>query len=145
MHGGSGVACVSAGQAEGALAALRSRPLARWINADCLGMTRSSGPHRKSEGERQPAWGCRRGAQREARRAAPFTFLCPFPTQRAALVAPLSWGQGEITTTPTCSVESVCVYKCRRMCVCGRSKAQCGREGYGEDNNSSENTDSGFN
>lgn len=46
----SSVACVSAGQGEGSLAALRSGPLSPWINADCLGMTRSSGPHRKSGG-----------------------------------------------------------------------------------------------
>lgn len=58
------VACVSTDQGEGALAALCTRPLAPWINADCLGMTWSSGPHKESEGERRLAWSCRRGRQR---------------------------------------------------------------------------------
>lgn len=36
------------------LAELHSRPQTRWINADCLGMTVSSGPHKKSaERERE--------------------------------------------------------------------------------------------
>lgn len=44
------VACVSTGQGEGALAVQCSGPLAPWINADCLGMTWSSGPHKESWG-----------------------------------------------------------------------------------------------
>lgn len=68
MYSGPSVACVSTGQGEGALAALCSRPLVPWINADCLGMTRSSGPHRESEGEHRTTWGCRRGELREAHR-----------------------------------------------------------------------------
>lgn len=67
-YSGPSVACVSTGQGEGALAALCSRPLVPWINADCLGMTRSSGPHRESEGEHRTTWGCRRGELREAHR-----------------------------------------------------------------------------
>lgn len=60
------VACVSTGQ--GALAALCSRPLAPWINADCLGMTRSSGPHKESErGNADLRGAAREGSRRESK------------------------------------------------------------------------------
>ncbi len=46
------IACLQTGPAwacgRTSLAELHSRPQTRWINADCLGMTVSSGPHKKS-------------------------------------------------------------------------------------------------
>lgn len=47
----------------GSLAALCSRLLILWINADCLGMTWNCGPHKESEGECRPAPFCRREKQ----------------------------------------------------------------------------------
>lgn len=104
VYSGCSVACISTGQGEGSsgcLAALCSRPLAPWINADCLGMTRSSGPHKESEGERRPAWGCRRGKQRGVHRdfsasdsLLPFTvsflLLLPSPHTQSSLSLSLS-------------------------------------------------------
>lgn len=70
VYSGCSVACVSAGQGEGALAAPCSRPLAPWINADCLGMTRSFRPHKESEGggNADLRGGCRGGKRRGVHR-----------------------------------------------------------------------------
>lgn len=95
VYSGSCVACVSTGQGEGSLAALCSRPLAPWINADCLGMTRSSGPHRESEGETWTCVGLReRGAEGRPLRIFQRPFCrSPFPSfflpPRAHAITPL--------------------------------------------------------
>ena len=109
VYSGCSVACVSAGQGEeGALAALCSRPLAPWINADCLGMTRSSRPHKASErgrgGNAELRGGSRRGrsggeSTESFERAAPFlplavsfVLLLPPPhTQTLSLPLSLSF------------------------------------------------------
>lgn len=169
----SSVACVSTGQGEGSLAALCSRPLSPWINADCLGMTRSSGPHRKSGGNVDL-----RGAAVEGRRGKPTRQLAQFPSSSILHFIlcinvnslhrspspcflcrwPLtSWGQSETPFPGWQPLPALLLMKAKKLWVCKSAcewmivggLKQCGREDRMDKDSSKKkqkkNTDADFN